>query len=637
MHSLKGQLTLRGVIIGCIGCVIITTASMYTALKLGALPWPILFAAIVSLFFLKILGRTNLNEVNVTHTVMSAGAMTAGGVAFTIPGIWILGYSDGVSWVEMLLVALCGVTLGLVCTIYLRRHFIESSGLEYPLGQATAQTLVAGDTGGKVGRKLFGSFGFAGIYAFIRDWFGAIPAMLLGGIQVPGVAFGIYNSPMLLAIGFLVGTGAIVAWLTGAVAGNFGLVFGGSALGFWDLDTGRQITSSLGMGLMMGCGVAIVVKVLTPAVRNAIRGMRSGDRRTGTEDVKRGGGRIEAEGSDESTAAEVGCTMRSASGDAGAWESEEGATGHTTRSVSGDANARESLTAGTDSTAGHTPEDATAQAAKPLWRRLTAGVAALMVASAALLLCFALELGPLPSLVIVLMVWITTAMGAQSVGQTSIDPMEIFGLVVLLIVAAFSDISQVQLFFVAGVIAVACGLTGDLMNDFKAGHILGTSPRAQWAGQLVGGILGALVSVAVLSILVQAYGPEAFGIDSTFVSLQATVVATMISGIPSVPAFVIGLIVGFALHMAGLPAMMVGLGVYLPFYLSFTAFLGLLVKQLYNFACRHRRRDLAGKEAAERLRSQEETGLIVASGLLGGESVAGVIVALASISLFLGG
>ena len=105
MDSVKGQLTLRGIVIGCVGCAIITAASVYTALKMGALPWPIVFAAIISLFFLKALGhgKASLNEANVTHTVMSAGAMVAGGLAFTIPGIWMLGYADEVGWFEMLL------------------------------------------------------------------------------------------------------------------------------------------------------------------------------------------------------------------------------------------------------------------------------------------------------------------------------------------------------------------------------------------------------------------------------------------------------------------------------------------------------------------------------------------------------
>ena len=87
MESTKGQLTLRSIIIGCIGCVVITAASLYTALKMGALPWPIVFAALISLFFLRALKSRSLNEANVTHTIMSAGAMVAGGLAFTIPGI----------------------------------------------------------------------------------------------------------------------------------------------------------------------------------------------------------------------------------------------------------------------------------------------------------------------------------------------------------------------------------------------------------------------------------------------------------------------------------------------------------------------------------------------------------------------
>lgn len=617
MRSLKGQLSVRGIIIGCIGCVIITTASMYTALKLGALPWPILFAAIISLFFLKALGRrkrTNFHEINVTHTIMSSGAMVAGGLAFTIPGIWILGYADGVSWIQMLVVAFAGVILGLICTVYLRRHFVETADLEYPLGEATAQTLLASDAGGKVGRKLFGSLGFAGVYALARDLFGVVPTMLFSGVPLPSVIqFGLYNSPMMLAIGFIVGTAAIVAWIIGAVIGNFGVVLGGNAAGLWDLEFGRQIANSLGMGLMMGSGVAVVFKVLVPTVRNFVAGVRQKD---APEASKVGG---------SSTSGKAGGSERFAKASASGKTSKASAPDKA--SVSNTSSSAEAASAATDK-----------RAASPLpfWRRLSAGIAAAMVAAVALLLCFALDLGPLPSIIIVLFAWITTAMSAQSVGQTGIDPMEIFGLIVLLVVAAFSDVSQVQLFFVAGVIAVACGLTGDLMNDFKAGHRLGTNPRAQWVGQLIGGVLGALVAVAVLVILVQAYGTEAFGLGKDFVSAQATMVATAIAGIPSIPAFVIGLALGFALHLLRLPSMMVGLGVYLPFYLSFTAFLGLIVKLVYNAICKHRRKGLSAEEAQARARAQDETGVILSSGLLGGESIAGVIVALAAIALFLG-
>ena len=566
MNPAKGQLTARGIAIGCVGCAIITAASAYTALKMGALPWPIIFAAIISLFFLKALGNTNLHEANVTHTIMSAGAMVAGGLAFTIPGIWIITKTNDVNWWEMLIVALSGVILGLICTAVLRKHFIEDADLEYPIGQAAAQTLIAGNSGGKTGKKLFGSMALAGIYTALRDWFGMIPAMLFGSVSIPGVAFGIYNSPMLLAVGFLVGTASVVVWFVGAIIGNFGIIVGGSGLGLWDTATGQGITASLGMGAMMGCGIGVILKNILPKAIGLIKAASA-------------------------SPAPLKPT---------------------------------------------TPAAAVQPERRKRRMRWTAGAIALAVAAVALLLCFGLRLDPLASAIVVLLAWVTTAMGAQSVGQTGIDPMEIFGLIVLLIVAAASNVAQVQLFFVAGVIAVACGLAGDVMNDFKAGHVLGTDPKAQWIGQAIGGVLGALVAVAVLFVLVSAYGADAFGTQGTFVAAQASVVATMVSGIPSVPAFAIGLIAGCALYLLGLPVMMLGLGIYLPFYMSLTAFLGAMAKVGYDAVCKRRRAKLPADEASDRKKEQEETGLVAASGLLGGESVVGVLVAFASVAMGLG-
>ena len=574
MDSVKGQLTLRGIVIGCVGCAIITAASVYTALKMGALPWPIVFAAIISLFFLKALGhgKASLNEANVTHTVMSAGAMVAGGLAFTIPGIWMLGYADEVGWFEMLLVAVSGVIMGLVCTALLRRHFIEDSELEYPIGEAAAQTLIAGDSGGKTGWKLFGSMGFAGAFTALRDFFGVIPAMLFGNAAVPGVAFGIYLSPMLLAVGFLVGTGAVVVWFVGALLANFGIIVGGSAAGLWDVASAQGIVSSLGMGVMMGAGLGVIFKNILPKAWRMLRDARSSNA--------------------------FGLTAASTM-DAPASGAKDGR-----------------LRIGSF--------------------RLTAGLAALAVAAVALIVCFGLQLGPVPAVIVVLLAFVATAMSAQSVGQTGIDPMEIFGLIVLLAVAAVSSVPQVQLFFVAGIVAVACGLAGDVMNDFHAGHVLGTSPKAQWIGQAIGAVLGALVAVAVMAILVSAYGPESFGPTAAFVSAQASVVATMVSGIPSVPAFAIGLAAGFVLYLLNFPAMMLGLGIYLPFYMSLTAFLGAMAKVAYDAVCKLRRKGLSPEAAAEKEKAQGETGLVVSSGLLGGESIVGVLVALAAVATGLG-
>ena len=529
-------LSLIGIVIGIIGCIIITASSVYTALKMGALPWPTIFTSVTALVLLRAFGHRSLNEANVTQIIMSAGSMVAGGLAFTIPGIWMLGLADEVSWVQMVLVALSGTLLGLVCTALIRKRLVEESSLEYPIGVAAAQTLEASKVGGATGVKLFVSMVIAGAWSVARDVLGLIPAMLCT-LPIPGVSFGIYNSPMMLSIGFLVGGVAVAFWFGGALLANMGIIFGGTQLGLWDLTTAQAIVSSLGMGLMMGSGLGVVIRDVIPKALGYLRGSGRGER---------GGLRI--------------------------------------------------------------PD---------------IGFLALMVAASALLVCKGLGLSPYATAVIMLLGFVTTIMSAQSVGQTGIDPMEIFGLIVLLAVAALGEGDQVKLFFVAGIIAVACGLGGDVMSDFKTGQLIGTSPRQMWIGQTIGALLGSAVSVVVMIALQGAYGIDAFGPGKLFVSAQASVVATMVSGIPHVPAFALGIVAGIALYCLGLPSMMLGLGVYLPFYMSLSAPIGALVKALYDLL--HR-----GKSSKGEL-GHEDTGIIVASGLLGGESIVGVTIALVTV------
>lgn len=573
-----GQLSPVGIAIGVVGCVVITASSVYTALKMGSLPWPTIFTSITALVLLRAFGHRSLNEANITQIVMSAGSMVAGGLAFTIPGIWMLGLADHTSMAEMLFVALAGTLLGLVCTALIRRRFVAESDLEYPIGTAAAETLAATTSRGGTGKKLFLSMGIAGVYSVLRDVLGVVPQMLLA-LPIPGVTFGIYNSPMMLSVGFLVGFGALAFAMAGAVFANFGLVVGGTAAGLWDVATAGGIVKSLGMGLMMGSGLGVVLKDILPALVRMAQGR---------DDVHAGSG----EGSGTASTGKDSGTASAGKGSAAAASGERG-------DLFGD-----------------------------LTGRYDAGVLALMVAASALVICLGLSLSPLVAVVIILLSFVTTIMSAQSVGQTGIDPMEIIGLIVLLIVAVISQTPPVKLFFVAGIVAVTCGLAGDVMSDFKTGAIIGTNPRAMWVGQAIGALLGVVVAVVTMNALFTAYGPNAFGVGKAFVAAQASVVATMVSGIPSVPAFVIGLAAGIGMYLVGLPSMMFGLGVYLPFYMPFSMFVGSVAKLVFD----HFARKAGVDEQAER-----ETGIVCASGLLGGESIVGVVIALVSVATGLAG
>ncbi|WP_206460125.1 OPT/YSL family transporter [Anaerovorax sp. IOR16] len=528
--SFKEQFTLRGMVIGSIGSVVLTMSSMYVALKLGALPWPIIFVALVSMFALKAFGRTNIHEINVTHTVMSAGAMVAGGIAFTIPGIWMLEPKAEVDLVALMVVTLGGVLLGLIFTALIRKYFVVTQDLPYPMGIAAAETLMIGDEGGKKSIVLFSSLGLASLFTLIRDWFAKIPQIIVlnEAIAAKGVAFYIYLSPMLIAVGYLVGPLAVGVWFLGAIIGDFGVVIGMPSLGIVNLDTAMAIKSSLGIGVMVGTGIGIIVKGILPKAKEIFGPMFSKGSR-------------------------------------------------------GDAivNLR--------------------------W-------APILMVILAFIFTFVLDLGMIASVITILGVWLATSMSAQVVGQSGINPMEIFGIIVLLAAKFAANLGNVQAFFVAAIVAVACGLVGDVMNDFKAGHILKSNPKAQWLGEVIGGIIGAFVSVGVLFVIVKAYGPEAFGNPDLFPAPQAGVVAAMVGGIPHMTSFVVGLFIGTILYVLRFPVMTLGLGIYLPFYLSFTAMVGGALKFVVE-------------KAAPKF-EKSGNGMIIASGLLGGEGVVGVILAL---------
>ncbi|MGB9867903.1 MAG: OPT/YSL family transporter [Bacillota bacterium] len=522
------ELTLRSMLLGAGGSVLVTASSMYVALRMGALPWPTIFVAILSFVVLKALGKTNLNEVNVTHTAMSAGGLVAGGVAFTIPGIWMVDKAAQVSQTTLLVVALSGTILGLVFTGLLRRQFIEAEKLPYPLGIASSQTLIAGDQGGKKARLLFGSLGASAVFTAMRDQWALVPASVMPrALTARNVFFGMYLSPMAMGIGYIIGPLFMGTWLLGSLIAYFGVIPLGIRLGFFpDVAAATAFKNSLGIGLIVGSGIGVLVRQTIPRA----------------------------------------CTMFAA------FSSHRCETG-----------------------------------------KRRNGVVPLVLAGVALALTGAAGINLICSVLTIAGTWVTTAMAATITGQTGIDPMEVFGILVLLAVKALMTPGMIESFLLAAVVAIACGLAGDALQDFKAGHILGTSPKAQMVAEAVGGLVGAVVSVLVLGIMRAAYG--AMGPGTELVAPQAYAVSTMVQGLPNPSAFAVGLVLGGLLNFAGVPGMTIGIGMYLPMPVSTTAGIGGLVRYVVN----RRRPQL------------NEAGTVISSGLLGGEGFTGVLIALARV------
>ncbi len=521
------QCTFRALLLGIIGSVIITTSSMYVALRMGSLPWPTIFVAVMSMAILKLLKRTNLNEINVAHTAMSAGGMVAGGLAFTIPGIWIIDKDAGVSFLSLLAVTLSGTLLGVLFTAYLRKFFIEEQKLAFPVGKAAAETLLAGDEGGGKAKTLFSSLTITAIFVALRDGLKIIPETVTWpALAVKNIFIGFLVSPMAFAIGYIIGPLFTGVWFLGAVISHLIIVPVGIGSGwFGDLAAANAFKDSLGIGLMIGTGLGILIKGIVVRVRSIYK------RRL-----------------------------------------------------------KKKISAGNS-----------------VFKFLPA-----LLAIAAFLLTIFTRMGVLTSIITILGVWLTTTMAASITGQTGINPMEIFGILVLLAVKAVSAIGGTEAFLVSGVVAVACGLTGDVLNDFKAGSILKTNPKAQIIAEASGGIVGAVVSVIVLLAMLKAFGE--FGPGTELIAPQAYAVSTMLEGLPNVTAFRFGLAVGFGLYVLNIPGMTLGLGVFLPMTISAAVFIGgtagLVLKKISPSSIKNDRVS------------------IIAAGMLGGEGITGVTIAI---------
>jgi len=221
------------------------------------------------------------------------------------------------------------------------------------------------------------------------------------------------------------------------------------------------------------------------------------------------------------------------------------------------------------------------------------------------------------ALVLMAGIYLATYLSGMLTGQTGINPMEIFGILVLLVIQLISKPSLLASFSIAAVVAVACGLTGDVMNDLKSGYLLKTDVKQQLLGEGIGGVIGAVLSVYVLFIMKQAFG--GFG-TAELPAPQAAAVSAMVGGLSNVPAFMIGLGIGLVLYLANVPSATLGLGVYLPIYISSIMGLGALLSAILKKVF---------KKRTEAATLQERTGLI-ASGLLGGEGITGVVIAIIS-------
>lgn len=538
------HLTWRAILLAIPGSILITASSTYVALHASALPWPTIFVAVLSFAAMRLLGKSDINEINVAATGMSAGAMVAGGLVFTLPGLFISGiWKVGDKEVTaqafirqhfpvVLLIALAGVLMGTALCWMLRKRNIEQQALSYPIGKAAASTLSAGKAGGSQALILFISLVAAAVLTLMRDQFGLFPAMV--SFSIVAIPFTFSMSPMAIGIGGMIGFSSTLYWLLGAgvtTLARFVIeettllrIIPGAVekIGEWSF--------TVAIALMVGSGAGTLLNFLFGSFRKRKRSSRT----------------------------------------------------RTSRS---------------------------------LHLSMPKGISllSLILVAVAFVITILTGMQVIPALLLMVGVLFAALMSSVITGQTGINPMEIFGIIVLLAIRAIVNVSAEYAFFIAAIVAVACGYAGDMMNDYKSGSILKTNPSAQFFIELIGGFFGALsASVAMLAIIYSAGG---IGVEAGLPAAQAHSVHAMVQGLGNPLIFAVAAVVGCVLTVFfEIPAMIIGIGMMLADYgLALPIFLGGLIEYLSRS---HLKKD--SQQAIQ----------MGAAGLLGGEGIMGTVLAI---------
>ena len=236
------------------------------------------------------------------------------------------------------------------------------------------------------------------------------------------------------------------------------------------------------------------------------------------------------------------------------------------------------------------------------------------------------------SVILVLITALSAVVAGYTTGKTGVNPMEIYAIITILSISFLasvfnnlninnsifnyifhSNISMLYLFLISGIVAVACGLAGDIMNDFKAGYELKTNPRLQLFGEALGATVSSVVITFLFFVFFRIYkniGPTAD--NPELLLTQASIIASIVKGIPFMSIFLGGMLAGFILNLLKLPVLTFGIGIYLPFFITVPVFIGgLLSFFISNLSKR-----------------PTDNFLFFANGLMSGEAIVGIIISI---------
>jgi len=584
------ELTLRGVALGMSLTFLFTAANMYLGLKVGLTIATSIPAAVISMAFLGLFPGSNIRENNIVQTVCSAAGALAS-VIFILPSLVIIGWWTGFPFWTSFLVCASGGVLGVLFTIPLRRALVTQSDLPYPEGVAAAEVL-------KVGADMRAENPQA------RE---GLLAVVYGALASAGLAIAVAMR--------LAADGVEGFFKTGAVAAT-GYTFSFSlAL----VGAGHLVGISVGLAMLAGiliawAGAVPIITTMTP-VHGDLASFVNGIWRNDVRFIGAGAMAVAAVWSLLRTLGPIvgglKATMRARGGAIDLLD-------QTDRDMSFPAILMIGLVSMAVST-------------WLVWRFSTeAGLSGAALWIAMLSIPLILAGGFFVSAICGYMAGL---IGSSNSPISGVGILAVVGTALCLVLLFAGHGSKpmvaVALFITAILFAVACSSNNNL-QDLKTGQLVGAAPWRQQVA-LLAGVAAATVTVpVVLNLLAEAYGfsgaPNLHTIASQpLAAPQANLMAALAQGVIGGKLnwnlIEIGLVVGAGIvlldellrlgKLLRLPPLAVGLGIYLPMEATLPVVIGAVIGWIYNRSVKSAR--------AERL------GVLVASGMIVGESLFGVI------------
>ena len=631
------EFTVRALVIGLFFAVILGAANAYLGLKAGmtiAATYP---AAVLGMALLKLMKGSILEE-NMARTVGSIGESVAAGAIFTLPaffisGIWPEFYKPG-HYITSSLILVAGGILGIMFVALLRRVMVEDAELPFPESVAASEIHKAGQAGSGGSRFLFWAMGLGGIIKILGElrlfqylWekfilFGkqVITGTIFSGkggmlLSSPGV------SPAYMGVGYIIGpklgalnfSGGLLAW--GLLAPMIMYFLMPSVdLNAWAtflMGTDPTLTQEAALSKVSDPSYQIyqIWKYIIRPI--AIGGML----------------------------VSAGFTL---------YRMRKSLITGVSRSIKD----VKKVATGMEHHAPRNEKDLSFG-----WIMTGIGAVALLTFSITYFIFQTnVLIAVVAATVMIILAFFFAAVSGYLVGIMGSSNNPISGLtltalvVTALILVALGVQGNAGVATVLGVAAIVCvsaAVAGEMLQDLKAGHILGGTPWKMQVGDILGVILAGVVMFVVLAYLNEgdiANGKNlesqgmgytgGFGsknLSAPQASLMAILSRGIVQGQMAWPLIITGMLMGFAFILMQVRSpMLVSVGMYLPIETTFAIFTGGLIKGAVDIFTERRKLNAAQKVRVE------NTGVLLASGLIAGEALMGLIIAiLAVMNIFL--